>query len=166
MEIVKLLTDNGANINHRGANGNTPLIIVAGQGTCVCVIQIYVFFVWSSSSLIEDISSVPSQCQSNCQGSEKILQLLIDKGANVNSVDKDGHTALDAALEANKHEGNEPPNHVGLLPSLVETSKYSSKQSVTKILPILRDDSFRNDCDYVNYDQIFFLENIDYKTVF
>lgn len=34
-----------------------------------------------------------------------MLELLIDKGANLNAVDRDGHTALDAANEANKREG-------------------------------------------------------------
>lgn len=35
-------------------------------------------------------------------GSEEIIQLLIDKGANVNTVDEHGKTALDKAYEAEK----------------------------------------------------------------
>lgn len=47
-----------------------------------------------------------SQCPFDCEGFEEILQLLIDNGANLNAVDEDGHTALDAAIETNKTEGN------------------------------------------------------------
>lgn len=39
------------------------------------------------------------------QGSEKILRLLIDKGAVINTVDRNRQTALDAALEANETKG-------------------------------------------------------------
>lgn len=48
---------------------------------------------------------MPSQCSHDCKGSGEILQLLIDKGANINAVDIDGHTALDAAFEANEIQG-------------------------------------------------------------
>lgn len=42
----------------------------------------------------------------NCTGSLGILQILIDKGANINAMNNNGHTALDAALnKANKIEG-------------------------------------------------------------
>lgn len=46
-----------------------------------------------------------SQCSYSCERSEAILELLMDNGANVHAIDSDGHTALDAALEANKSEG-------------------------------------------------------------
>lgn len=39
------------------------------------------------------------------QGSEKILRLLIDKGAVINAVDRNRQTALDVALEANETKG-------------------------------------------------------------
>lgn len=48
---------------------------------------------------------MPSECPFQCKGSDEILQLLIDNGANVNAVDGDGRTALDAALEANEIDG-------------------------------------------------------------
>lgn len=49
--------------------------------------------------------SVLFQCPHNCQRSNEMLQLLIDKDANVNAIDKYGNTALDAALKANETEG-------------------------------------------------------------
>lgn len=42
----------------------------------------------------------------NCPSEYKeILQLLIDKGANVNAVDQDVHSALDVVLEARESTG-------------------------------------------------------------
>lgn len=49
--------------------------------------------------------SVRSYCPNFCQGYKEILRLLIDKGANVNAIDRDNRTALDAAFEANESEG-------------------------------------------------------------
>lgn len=46
-----------------------------------------------------------SNCLNNCQGYKEVFQILIDKGVNVNAMDNDGHTALDAAFEANESEG-------------------------------------------------------------
>lgn len=57
------------------------------------------------SSLIKDHFSVSYHCPKSCQGYKEILQLLIDKGANMNALDEDGHTALDAVFEANESEG-------------------------------------------------------------
>lgn len=41
----------------------------------------------------------------DCQGYKDIIQLIIDRGANVNDVDKDGNSALEAALEAGDSDG-------------------------------------------------------------
>lgn len=43
--------------------------------------------------------------QSSSTGNEGIARILIDKGANINVIDKDGHTALDVANEINQSEG-------------------------------------------------------------
>lgn len=46
-------------------------------------------------------------CPNKCQGYKEIVQQLIDKGANVNAVDRHGRTVLDEALEiGDKHKGN------------------------------------------------------------
>lgn len=55
--------------------------------------------------LIKDSILVGSNCTKYCEGSEEIIHLLIRKGANVNSVDKNGHTALDAAFAVSESEG-------------------------------------------------------------
>lgn len=55
---------------------------------------------------------MPSEC--DCEGSDEILQILIDKGANVNAMDKFAHTALDAALRVNKTEGEFKTNALQL----------------------------------------------------
>lgn len=55
-----------------------------------------------------------SNCPNNCQGYKEIFQILIDKGVNVNAVDKGGHTALDVAFEANENEGKFENNYDNL----------------------------------------------------
>lgn len=52
-----------------------------------------------------------SHCSKLCLGYKEILQLLIDKGANINAVNRDNHTALDAAFEAIKSEGKIENNY-------------------------------------------------------
>lgn len=49
--------------------------------------------------------SVKSGCSNHCQEYRDVLQILIEKGATVNAVDKDSHTALDAVFEANESAG-------------------------------------------------------------
>lgn len=48
---------------------------------------------------------VRSNYPNNYQEYKEVLQILIDRGAIVNAVDKDSHTALDAAFEVNESEG-------------------------------------------------------------
>lgn len=105
VNIARWLIENGADINHKNNNGRTSLMIVAGQGKQTFkYLSLYVF-VRVSLSQICGCLLVPSECLYNCQRAEEMLQLLIDKSANVNAVDKAGQTALDAALEANESEG-------------------------------------------------------------
>lgn len=46
-----------------------------------------------------------SHCPELYLGYKELLQLLIDKGANINIVDRNGRTALDAAYGAYYSEG-------------------------------------------------------------
>lgn len=141
-----MLIENGANIDHKNTNDETPLIVDAAKGkqnTCVfsipffyciykipvcmevnslfCFKKMNVFSVYVClkmyfidvflSSLINGAFLVFSECQYDCEGSDKILQLLIDKGVNINAIDIEGRTALDAALGAIKNGGKSKNNY-------------------------------------------------------
>lgn len=57
----------------------------------------FIYTVYASDSSINTVKS--AQCPRFCHEFLEIVQLFIDKGANVNAMDKDGHTVLDAAIE-------------------------------------------------------------------
>lgn len=45
-------------------------------------------------------------CPNGCHGYLRIIQLLIDKGANLNAVDRNGYSVLDVMHETgDKYEG-------------------------------------------------------------
>lgn len=46
-----------------------------------------------------------SECRDGCEDSEEVVELLLDKGADVNFIDNDRRSALDVAIEVNKNEG-------------------------------------------------------------
>lgn len=93
-KLVKMLIDKGADINHKGYNDRTPLMEISRHGEH--------FFLFNRCEYYNNNFNFFFCFNHIFVGSEEIVQLLLDKGASINAVDKNYRTALDAASEANE----------------------------------------------------------------
>lgn len=96
-----------ADVNNIGANGRTPLMTLAGQGNGC---EYYWCRYHPSTSYFHnlDICNIflePLDCTYSCMGPDTLVEIIIERGTNVNAVDREGHTALDFALMASRSEG-------------------------------------------------------------
>lgn len=78
---MQLLIENGANINAANTPGDTALILAISAG-----IQMNLTFLYKRILELKTTSPI--------LGYDRIGELLIQKGANVNAVDKDNRSAL------------------------------------------------------------------------
>lgn len=89
-EVQRLLTA-GANLNATDENGNSALLLAAGKG------NLYKFKVkWG-----EKHTKLHRKKLAN-SGSESLVKLLIENGADINAVDKENNTALIIAINNGK----------------------------------------------------------------
>lgn len=81
-EIVEILIQAGAKVDFKNRIHDTPLLLAAATGICKILLKsIGIFFEMKKISTIS-------------VGNEEIVDLLIQKGANVNHENERGDTAL------------------------------------------------------------------------
>jgi ankyrin repeat protein len=102
IELVDLLVKNGADIHRPAVNGSTPFIVACGKGNVEVV-----------EYLVQNTDVNPTDCDatgkfpllvSALQGSSKVCELLLKKGAQVDQALPSGHNALYCAVCGNKLE--------------------------------------------------------------
>jgi ankyrin repeat protein len=93
-EVVTLLIEKGADVNAKDTAGKTSLMFAAG--TQIITARFGSGGVWEA------------QADSERKGARRIVDLLIDKGADVNSSDNDGRTPLDYVADNHwlKYDGD------------------------------------------------------------
>ncbi|MBN1981654.1 MAG: ankyrin repeat domain-containing protein [Chitinivibrionales bacterium] len=90
LEIAKFLIENGADVNAKNIDSITPLHITTNIGLTLMT---------SDGKFLSKGLTTKSNEDALC-----FAQILIDKGANINTKDKDGETPLDWAKKCNRPE--------------------------------------------------------------
>lgn len=105
LDIIKLLLDNGANVNQKYINNNEKLALSANIGSNTPYFITFCALEHTSKNVLMHAAAY---------GNVEILKLLISKGANFNAVDDLGFNALDFALSAGKKENADYLKSLGL----------------------------------------------------
>ena len=105
LDIIKLLLDNGANVNQKYINNNEKLALSANIGSNTPYFITFCALEHTSKNVLMHAAAY---------GNVEILKLLISKGANFNAVDDLGFNALDFALAAGKKENADYLKSLGL----------------------------------------------------
>lgn len=105
LDIIKLLLDNGVNVNQKYINNNEKLALSANIGSNTPYFITFCALEHTSKNVLMHAAAY---------GNVEILKLLISKGANFNAVDDLGFNALDFALSAGKKENADYLKSLGL----------------------------------------------------
>lgn len=96
-EIVQMLIDKDAHLNAVDDQSNSALHYAAENGK----LKIYwVYF--NTIQMFGTLSNFYSSAANSFKGFLKIVQMLVEKGAKLDIVNKGGSTVLDAAFHATK----------------------------------------------------------------
>lgn len=140
-EVVQLLLDHGADIGVVDADGNSPLIIIAGvwQGPLEIVRLLLARGVPVNSQNKEGKSALMIAAG---KGKLEVVQLLIEKRVELNLKDSEGATALDLAIS----QGYAEVGKLLLAKGATSTSGYKNEAEVltaTKNFALLRATTYR-----------------------
>lgn len=97
-DVVRALLTLGANPNHKGHSGETALLWAVAD-THLDVTR--VLLAWGAKpndSAYKGKPMLEIAAGSTSAGAERVIQLLLDKGANINAQDSEGRTALMATV--------------------------------------------------------------------
>jgi len=102
VEIVQLILDAGADINAHGQGETTPLHAACSRGFYPTVKALLA--AGADPNPQDEMCCTPIMAASRCAGKDigRIIQLLVESGADINARDKDGETALKLANFKNK----------------------------------------------------------------
>ncbi len=91
-DLVKLLLNNGANVNAKGTNGHTALMLASIKESNTEMVK----FLLDSGANVNAANrgGKTALMYASKQGNKEIVQLLLDKGANANAKSTNGDTAL------------------------------------------------------------------------
>ena len=95
-KIVKLLIDNGADVNAKTENGNTALMYACENSNSVEVVK---FLIDNGADVNLKNNGGMTALMSASDVSHELIELLIKSGARVNEVDDNGKSALMYACE-------------------------------------------------------------------
>ncbi|RYP04866.1 hypothetical protein DL764_004189 [Monosporascus ibericus] len=95
--VVKLLLEQGADIKSKDNEDRTPLswTVISGYETVSEVLRADISLEYNRSLMLRPLAAAKSQAA--------VIQLLLDRGADVNSKDKDGQTPLSWALQSGRN---------------------------------------------------------------
>ena len=95
-EIIKLIRNAGGNPLSRDKQGNTPFSIVLKKD-----IEVIREVLGNNYTITDSDGNTPVHIVVKANGSDELLQLLIDEGYPVDTRNADGYTALNYAIENN-----------------------------------------------------------------
>ena len=135
-EIVELLLNNGADIEVKTGDGDTPLFLACRLGH----LSIATFLL--DRGAIIDCNLLHQACG---RGKVSIVKLLLDRGCTINAVNKCGNTPLHSAFRfcvdtecvvelLNRGADANIKDKDGNTPLLIASSFYSYKDSVAELL--------------------------------
>ena len=98
LKVVKCLIENGANINIRDNNGQTPLYHAADEDKFEIVKYLIDFGAWIDlKNTVNNYTPLHAAVE---EGHQNVVKFLIENGANVNICNKDFQSPLHFAVES------------------------------------------------------------------
>jgi len=123
IEVVKLLVENGANINHKVNVGTTPLMLATSNNF---EITDYLLKNGAKVNVKNNDGLTPLHWAAQFAKNKKTLKILLEKGADPTVKDKDGKTAIDYL---NENEDLRYSNAENLLKNYIDEPDTKNKNN-------------------------------------
>merc|ERR1719329_313796 len=124
LDIMRLLLEQGANVNQRNTSGNTALMEAASMGA----LDIMRLLIENGANVNqENTRGNTALMQAVSMGALNIVCLLVEQGANMNEQDKCGRTPLMLSVDPS---GSTRKIHMGIVRFLVEQGANMNVRNV------------------------------------